>query len=404
MTTRFHCDLHIHIGAASDGQPVKVTASRDLTFANIAAECAHRKGIAVAGIVDCASPRVIADIEQLVASGELEELPDGGLRYRDVVTLIPGAEFETTEPDRGQSHHVSYFATIGQLKDFSTLLSQYVTNIDLSSQACRMPARDLLRICESVGGVFVTAHSFTPHKSVYGSCTRRLSRMFPDGALGSIAAVELGLSADTLLADRIGELASKTFVTNSDAHSLPRIGREYNTIEMHGASFAEVAMALRRERGRRVVANYGLDPRLGKYHRTVCEDCEWKALTDPPVLTCQSCGSLRVTVGVLDRIVQIQDWPEPQHPPHRPPYHYQVPLEFVPKVGPVTLNRLINQFGSEMTVLHEASADALRQTAGGKIADLILLARAGELPLMPGGGGVYGRALLSAEELQLKLL
>ena len=81
---RFHCDLHIHIGAASDGQPVKVTASKDLTFANIAAECANRKGIAVAGIVDCASPRVIRDIDELMASGELEELPlvsGGGGEY-----------------------------------------------------------------------------------------------------------------------------------------------------------------------------------------------------------------------------------------------------------------------------------------------------------------------------------
>jgi len=404
MGSRFHCDLHIHIGASSDGQPVKVTASKDLTFANIAAECADRKGIAVAGIVDCASPRVIADVEELIANGELEELPDGGLAYRDSVTLIPGAEFETTEPDRGQSHHVSYFATVQQLKDFSTLLAQYVTNIDLSSQACRMPAADLLRICRSVGGIFVPAHSFTPHKSAYGSCTRRLVSMFGDDGLGSIAAIELGLSADSMLADRIGELASMTFLTNSDAHSLPKIGREYNTIEMERASFAEVAMALWREKGRRIVANYGLDPRLGKYHRTVCENCEWKALTEPPVLVCQACGSVRVTVGVLDRIVQVQDWAEPQHPPHRPPYHYQVPLEFVPKVGPVTLNRLINQFGSEMAVLHEASPDALRQTVGSRIAELILQARTGELPLLPGGGGQYGKAVVSAEELQLRLL
>jgi len=404
MPSQFHCDLHIHIGSAGDGQPVKVTASKDLTFANIAAECADRKGIAVAGIVDCASPRVIADIDALIAAGELEELPEGGLRYHDSVTLIPGAEFETAEPDRGQSHHISYFASVEQLKDFSTLLSQYVTNIDLSSQTCRMPARDLRRICESVGGIFVPAHSFTPHKSVYGSCTRRLARIFPGDALRSIVAIELGLSADTDLADRIGELEPMTFLTNSDAHSLPKIGREYNTLEMQGASFAEVAMALRREKGRRVVANYGLDPRLGKYHRTVCEDCEWQALSEPPALVCQSCGSVRVTVGVLDRIVQIQDWSEPRHPPHRPPYHYQVPLEFVPRVGPVTLNRLINQFGSEMAVLHEASPEALRQTVGGRIAELILLARSGDLPLLPGGGGQYGRAVLSAADLQLTLL
>ena len=107
---------------------------------------------------------------------------------------------------------------------------------------------------------------------------------------------------------------------------------------------------------------------------------------------------------VLDRIVQIQDRAKPEHPAHRPPYQYQVPLEFVPKVGPVTLNRLINQFGSEMAVLHEASAEALRQTVGRRIAELILLARSGELALVPGGGGEYGKAVTSSEELQMKLL
>ena len=47
------CDLHVHIGRASNGQAVKITASRDLTFENIAREAAERKGIDVVGVVDC---------------------------------------------------------------------------------------------------------------------------------------------------------------------------------------------------------------------------------------------------------------------------------------------------------------------------------------------------------------
>ena len=399
-----HADLHIHIGRAGQSQPVKITASRDLTFANIAAECADRKGIAIAGVVDCASPAVIADIERLLADGEMVELTGGGLRYRDTVTLFLGAEFETCEDAGGLSHHVSYFATVAQLRDFAAILSEHVTNPDLSSQNCRRPARWLFEVCAAVGGIFMPAHAFTPHRSVYGACARRLSELFPPAALDRIPSIELGLSADTLLADRIGELSEFTFLTNSDAHSLPRIGREYNALELQEATFAEFAKALRHEGGRRIAANYGLDPRLGKYHRTVCEDCGWKALTDPPVLACQGCGSTDVTVGVLDRIVQIQDRPEPRHPPHRPPYQHQVPLEFVRKVGPVTLNKLINRFGSEMAVLHEAPERALVETVGSRVAELLLRARAGELALLPGGGGRYGRAVRDAADLQLSLL
>ncbi len=400
----FHADLHIHIGRACGDQPVKITASRDLTFANIAAECAERKGIAIAGVVDCAAPPVIADIERLMADGEMVELSGGGLRYRDKVTLFLGAEFETCEGTHGLSHHVSYFPSVAQLRDFSRVLSRHVTNPDLSSQNCRRPARWLFEMCHSVEGVFIPAHAFTPHKSAYGACGRRLHELFPPAALDAIPSLELGLSADTFLADRIGELAEFTFLTNSDAHSLPRIAREHNVLELQAATFEEFVKALRHEDGRRIAANYGLDPRLGKYHRTVCEDCEWQALDEPPALACKSCGSVRVTTGVLDRIVQIQDYPEPRHPSHRPPYQYQVPLEFVPKVGSVTLNKLINRFGSEMSVLHEAPADALAQTVGSRVAALILRARAGELALLPGGGGRYGRAVANAAELQLSLL
>ncbi len=78
----FHCDLHVHIGRSGSGRPVKITAARDLTFQNIAIECAERKGIEVVGVVDCASPPVLEDIEGLLESGEMTELEGGGLDFR----------------------------------------------------------------------------------------------------------------------------------------------------------------------------------------------------------------------------------------------------------------------------------------------------------------------------------
>jgi uncharacterized protein (TIGR00375 family) len=399
----FVCDLHIHIGASADGRPVKVTASRDLTFENIAIECVQRKGVQVAGIVDCGSPRVMEDILTLLSSGEMVELAGGGLRYQDRLTILPASETETLEAGKGSSHHVSYFPGLEQLKAYVGVLSRHVTNIELSSQTCRLPAAQLESICHDSGGVFVPAHSFTPHKSVYGSCARRMTDVFASEAWARMPAIELGLSADSLLADRLSELREKTFLSNSDAHSLPRIAREYNLLHMEEATYEEFVMALRRQDGRCVVANYGLDPRLGKYHRTRCEECDWIATQSPPILYCEHCDSARVTTGVLDRIHQIADTPEPSPPAHRPPYQYQIPLQFVPKVGSVRLNRLINRFGSEMAVLHEASPQALAQTVGSEIADLIVRAREGRLVVQPGGGGRYGRAFAGVGEAQLPL-
>lgn len=385
------CDLHVHIGAAGDGRPVKVTASRELTFAHIAAECVERKGVDMVGVVDCASPAVIRDIERLLDAGEMTQLADGGLRYRDQVTVILGSEIETREPGGGVSHHVSYFPTLGRLKSFSAEMERHITNPDLSSQACGLSARQLCDIALQHEALFIPAHCFTPHKSLYGSCCERAKDLFAD-CWEAVSTIELGLSADAGLADRLEELADKTFVANSDAHSLPRIAREYNVLELGAPNFAELRQALWRESGRRVAVNFGLDPRLGKYHRTCCEVCRWIARGEPPVLQCEQCGSTHVTRGVLDRIVQIADHDRPP-PPHRAPYQYQVPLQFVPGVGAVVMAKLLNRFGSEMAVLHQATHQELGETVGAKIAELIMQAREGTLQLESGGGGKYGRAL-----------
>jgi uncharacterized protein (TIGR00375 family) len=289
------------------------------------------------------------------------------------------------------------------LEVFVGFAHRRVSNPDLSSQRCGVPARELLRMARAAGAIFVPAHAFTPHRSPYGSCVRRLSEMFGESGLAELAAVELGLSADSFLADRIAELAPLTLLSNSDAHSLPKIAREYNLLWLEEPSFEEVALALRRERGRKVLANYGLDPRLGKYHRTFCPKCEQVAHTPPPTLACPLCGGDEIVKGVLDRIAEIADYPEPRPPEHRPPYHYQVPLQFLPGIGAVALGKLLNRFGTEMRVLHETEPGELELVVGKKLASMIVQARQGTLPLLAGGGGRYGKAVANAAETQMSM-
>lgn len=404
---QYFADLHVHIGATSEGRPVKITASRKLTFANIVKEALERKGIEILGIVDCACPGVMRDIRELCRQKVLEERGDGGLTHRDQLTVLLGSEVEAVEEDGAVSHHVAYFPFLRQIDEFASVMSRYITNPELSSQRCGLPTAQLLAVVLATGGVMVPAHVFTPHKSVYGKAARRLKDLVGESGLAEIPAVELGLSADTDLADRLGELEFMAFLSNSDAHSLARIAREYNLLELAEPSFREVVLALHGRSGRRVAANFGLDPRLGKYHRTFCESCNRIAQGPPPVLACESCGRAdRLLVkGVLDRIVEIADYPAPRHPARRPPYHYQVPLEFVPGVGGKSLERLIAYFGSEMAVLHTASREELTPLVGNAVAGRILLAREGSLPLLAGGGGRYGKVSSpGGEARQLKLV
>lgn len=127
-------------------------------------------------------------------------------------------------------------------------------------------------------------------------------------------------------------MKDKTFLTNSDAHSLPKIAREYNKMLLDNISFKEFVKALKNEDGRKIIENYGLDPKLGKYHRTYCDDCEKTIQTKNPVLMCPYCNSKNVTFGVFDRIDLIKDKKNSLSPNHRPPYIYQVPLSFMPGV------------------------------------------------------------------------
>ena len=315
-------DLHVHIGRSENGKPIKITAARSLNFANIAKECADRKGINIVGIIDCASPYVIEDIENFLKTGEAYEIEDGGIIYKDKVCILLGSEVETSEVGRngkcGAAHNVCFFPHLSDIKGFSKEMSRHIHNITLSTQRSDVSGYELIDIVEKYNGILIPAHCFTPFKSYYGNCVDRMKDIFKE-KFNKIFSIELGLSADTYLADMITELEDKTFVTNSDAHSLPKIAREYNKMLVNDISFKEVVKALKGEDGRKVLCNYGLDPKLGKYHRTFCDSCNQVIETKEPVAVCPFCGSDKVTFGVFDRIELIKDKEKSKSPANRPP-------------------------------------------------------------------------------------
>lgn len=391
-------DLHVHIGRSKSNKPIKITAARSLNFENIAKECVEKKGINVVGIIDCASPYVIEDIEEFLKNGEAYEIKDGGIIYKDKVCILLGSEIETAEVNdegkTGSAHNICFFPSLKDIKGFSKEMSTHIRNITLSSQRADISAYYLIDIVEKYNGILIPAHVFTPHKSFYGNCTDRLEKIFKE-KFNKIIAIELGLSSDTFLADKISELETRTFLTNSDAHSLPKIAREYNKILVKDISFKEIVKALKNEEGRKIVCNYGLDPKLGKYHRTYCETCEKNIPGDAPITTCPDCDSKNITMGVFDRIETIRDKKETKSPKNRPPYIYQVPLTFIPGLGNKTIDKLLNTFETEMNILHKLSKDDIEQVVGEKIANNIVLARDGKLGIESGGGGVYGRVTTS---------
>ncbi|WP_455660465.1 endonuclease Q family protein [Pradoshia sp.] len=386
----YYGDFHIHVGRTMSGKAVKITGARTLTIESILDYAANQKGLDMVGVIDCHVPEVIEELRLLIQKGELFELAEGGLRYKDGTVLIPGSEIEINDEHcKGPVHVLAFFPNLAQMELFSNWFSERVKNITLSSQRIYEQGTVLQEKVKELGGLFIPAHIFTPHKSLFGKGVKQsLSEIF-NPAL--IDAVELGLSADTAMATHLSELDAYPFLTNSDAHSLPKLAREYQELLLERPNFEEWAKALRGEDGRKILANYGLNPYLGKYHETVCENCG--EMLEIYEARCPYCGSTQVTKGVAERIRELADRPLTEAETVRPPYIHHIPLEFLPGLGPKTLAKLIARFGSEMAVIHKASLEELSEVVPEKIARLIQQARSGELALQKGGGGIYGKVI-----------
>lgn len=383
MMENYFVDLHIHIGRTKTGKPVKITGSKTLTLTNILKAAKIPKGLDMIGVIDCHSPEVIAEIEDLLNSNEMIEMEDGGLLYQESVTLIPGVEIEINDDNcKGPLHVLGYFPSLGSLKEFSYWYTGKVKNNQLSTQRIHEDARSLQKKIKSLGGLFIPAHVFTPFKSLYGKGVEKSLEEVFDANL--IDAIELGLSSNTYMADHIKELHRYTFVSNSDAHSLAKIAREYQIMQLEAPTFKGLEKALHQKDGNEVIANYGLDPYLGKYHQTTCAKCFAKKEHE----VCHVCGSTQFTKGVSER---IQELTTTDTGCDRPPYIHQVPLDFLPGLGPKTMEKLLDHFGTEMNILHNVPKEELEKVIKPELVDLIMKARMGNLQLSAGGGGQYGR-------------
>ena len=375
-------DLHVHLGRAA-GRWVKVSAAAALTLEGIAATARRDKGVELVGVVDLWTAPAREELARLLGAGRWREVAGGGFTDGGGVTVLGGAELALAGP-RGPYHVVALLPDRAALERFARDLAAAGTRDERSTASFPGRLGELARLATAAGGIWFPAHVFTPHRGLYAAADG-MAQVLEEGP--APAAVELGLSADTAMAAGVAELAPFPFLSNSDAHSLGKLGREANRLRGERPCFAELAAALAGRGGRGIVANYGLDPRLGKYHRSFCPACRRTASEPPPVLACPLCGG-KVVVGVADRVAGLTG---PGAAAARPPYRHQLPLEFIPGIGPRTAARLVAALGGELAVLHLADEAALAAAAGPQAAGAVLRARRGELTVAAGGGGVYGR-------------
>jgi uncharacterized protein (TIGR00375 family) len=248
--------------------------------------------------------------------------------------------------------------------------------------------------------VFIPAHIWTPWFSLFGSKfgVSDIKSAFPDKR-EKIVAMETGLSSDPEMNWAVSSLDPFALVSNSDAHSPEKIGREANVFELNELSFNSVISAIRTRDG--FVKTYEFYPQEGKYFNDGHRDCGTNFSSEEAERMGSICPVCRkpLTLGVLHRVSQLADRKKGEKPPKAVPFQHIIPLpSVIAKALGKTENtigvheaysRLISYFGSEFSVF-EAQERELRLAIEGKIADAILAVNSGSVSWKPGHDGVFG--------------
>ncbi len=418
---RFHADLHIHSKHSR-------ATSRDLDLEHLA-WWAGRKGVAVVGTGDFVHPAWRAEIKEKLVPAEpglfrlkpeieeaiLAQLPAA---CRTPVRFQLSVEISTIYKKGEKTrkiHHLIYapdFATMdriaGRLGRIGNIASDGRPILGLDS-------RDLLEIAleSHPDSYFVPAHIWTPWFAALGSQSGfdSIEECYGDLA-GEIFAVETGLSSDPPMNWRLSMLDRYRLVSNSDAHSPGKVGREATTFDCEMNYFA-IRGALKTGRG--YVGTVEFFPEEGKYHLDGHRKCEVRL--DPKETKslggrCPVCGE-PMTIGVLHRVEALADRNETEAKP--PATAGEVSnLVSLPEIlselvssGPALkkvaeqYERTIASLGPELPVLQELPVEDIARSGSSLLAEAVTRLRAGQVIREAGYDGEYGVIRLF-EESELK--
>lgn len=265
-----------------------------------------------------------------------------------------------------------------------------------------LDCHDLLAITLDVcpEAIYVPAHIWTPHFSLFGAFSGfdTIEECYEE-LTPHIHALETGLSSDPGMNWRLSALDSYQLISNSDAHSPSKLGREANLFDIplsYGGLYGAV------QRGEGLAGTIEFFPEEGKYHydgHRKCHLCLSPSQARQYGGICPVCGR-KLTTGVLHRIEQLADRREDFKLPGGRPYENLVPLPEVIAAGmgssslSVKVSRqyehLLNELGNEFHILRTASLDDIGRIGGQLTALGIKHLREGRVDWRPGYDGEYG--------------
>ncbi|MFH1808742.1 MAG: UvrD-helicase domain-containing protein [Pseudomonadota bacterium] len=403
----FYADLHVH-------SKYSRATSRDGDLPHLAL-WARRKGIRVLGTGDFTHPAWFDEIRQQLIEAEpglfalRPELcavddglppppPDAALRF--VLSVEISTIYKKAERTR-KVHHLILVPDLEGAARLRQRLGQIGNIASDGRPILGLDSRDLLEILleSAPGGLLIPAHIWTPWFSVLGSRSGFDSIEECYGDLSEhIVAVETGLSSDPPMNARVSSLDRFRLVSNSDAHSPQKLGREACVFDTPLDYFA---MRRALETGAGYGGTVEFFPEEGKYHldgHRACGVVQEPGETRARQGLCPSCGK-PVTVGVLHRVEELADRAEAASAP-RDPVRSLIPLDEIlgelegvgagSKKVRALCHKLVSALGPELWLLEHAPVDDVARLASPLLAEALQRLRRGEVRCQGGYDGEYG--------------
>ena len=412
MLMKMIADLHIHsrfsMATSKEGTP------ENLDF------WARKKGISLIGTGDFTHPVWREELkERLVSEGnglyrlrdeyvkeESRKFPGEGTRF------VVSGEISSIYKKNGKTRKVHNVILLPSLEAADAMAQRLekIGNIHSDGRPILgLDSHDLLEMMLDVcpEGILIPAHIWTPHFSVLGAksgfdsveeCFEKLAPY--------IHALETGLSSDPAMNWRISKLDRYQLVSNSDAHSPSKLGREANLLDID-CSYEGLYRAI--QTGEGLEGTVEFFPEEGKYHFDGHRKC---GVSLSPVEAerlggiCPVCGK-KLTMGVDHRVEQLADRAEGFVKKDGKKYESLVPLPEVISacMGYSTASKkvqgcfeqLIQTLGTEFDILRNVPSEDIKSCAGERIAEGIENVRTGNVKRIPGYDGEYGKIELFDE-------
>jgi len=404
QTMRLIADLHIHSAYSR-------ATSSEMNLSSVA-RWAGKKGISVVGTGDFTHPAHFASIEKELEPAEpglfaLKGQPDGPASARFMLTAEVSNIFTQSGRTR-KIHNLIFSPTLEAARKINSALAARGNVSSDGRPIFGFSALELLKIVldASPDAMLVPAHAWTPWFSIFGSKSGfdSIEECFGEHSK-HIHAIETGLSSNPEMNWRCSALDKVALLSNSDAHSPSKLGREANVFDC-ALDYYAITGAIKNRDTEKFLYTVEFYPEEGKYHSDGHRACgvrlspaETKKLSG----VCPLCAK-PLTVGVLSRVEDLADRPEGYALSPAIPGRHLVPLQEIiaEMVGAGVATKKVQKeyerllsIATEFSYLLDMDEAALTDIAGPQLTEAVMKVRSGDISISPGFDGEFGTISIS---------